>query len=98
MVAHHPSRRYKKTNQFVFHITLPNMQFHNFTLDTSCRCRKGSAEVLVSFDDVYPLDLWSANTHEDQDGKGAWGSIQICGKDVPRGYWVGIWKGCYLMG
>ncbi|XP_050372522.1 sulfhydryl oxidase 2 isoform X1 [Argentina anserina] len=54
----------------------------------SRRCRKGSAEVLVSFDDEYPLDVWAANRHEDQDGKGALGNVQICGKDVPRGYWM----------
>lgn len=66
------------------------MQFHYFTLDTYVRCRKGSAEVLVNFDDVYPLDVWSANRQEDQDGKGALGNFQICGRDVPRGYWVGI--------
>lgn len=71
------------------------MQFHNFTLDTYFRCRKGSAEVLVRFDDVYPLDAWSANGHEGQDGKGALGNIQICGKDVPRGYWVRIEKAVF---
>ncbi|KAK9935227.1 hypothetical protein M0R45_022337 [Rubus argutus] len=54
----------------------------------SRRCRKGSAEVLVNFDDVYPLDVWSANRQEDQDGKGALGNFQICGRDVPRGYWM----------
>lgn len=49
----------------------------------------------MRFDDVYPLDAWSANGHEGQDGKGALGNIQICGKDVPRGYWVRIEKAVF---
>uniref|UniRef100_A0A2N9FN44 Sulfhydryl oxidase n=1 Tax=Fagus sylvatica TaxID=28930 RepID=A0A2N9FN44_FAGSY len=55
----------------------------------SRRCRKGSAEVLVNFDDLCPIDMGSTNTQESTYGKeGALGNIQICGKDVPRGYWV----------
>jgi thiol oxidase len=88
LVAHHPSRRYRLNFQ-VFHLSLPNMLLHCFTLDIHGRCRKGSAEVLVNFDDLCPIDMGSTNTQESTYGKeGALGNIQICGKDVPRGYWV----------
>lgn len=50
------------------------------------RCRKGSAELLVSFDDLYPTDSWS--TDKQKDDKSSVKNFQICGKDVPRGYWV----------
>lgn len=48
----------------------------------------GSAEVLVNFDELCPLDMDSTSKQENNDGKGALGNIQICGKEVPRGYWV----------
>ncbi|KAI5353230.1 hypothetical protein L3X38_006123 [Prunus dulcis] len=54
----------------------------------SRRCRKGSAEVLVNFDDLCPLDMWSADRQGDQDVQAALGNFQICGRDVPRGYWM----------
>ncbi|KAL5553372.1 hypothetical protein UlMin_040773 [Ulmus minor] len=54
----------------------------------SKRCRKGSAELLVNFDDLCPSDMWLADKQEENDGKGPLGSFQICGKDVPRGYWM----------
>ncbi|KAK7846260.1 sulfhydryl oxidase 2 [Quercus suber] len=54
----------------------------------SKRCRMGSAEVLVNFDELCPLDMDSTTKQENNDGKGALGNIQICGKEVPRGYWV----------
>ncbi|XP_062111041.1 sulfhydryl oxidase 2-like [Humulus lupulus] len=54
-------------------------------LDT--RCRKGSAEILVNFDDLFPSDLLLADKQEENDGKSPLSSFQICGKDVPRGYW-----------
>ncbi|THF96421.1 hypothetical protein TEA_029389 [Camellia sinensis var. sinensis] len=56
----------------------------------SRRCRKGSAEFLVNFDELYPLDILSANKQESINvtGKGALENFQICGKEVPRGYWV----------
>lgn len=51
----------------------------------SKRCRKGSAEVLVNLDDLCPpndkLEVVS-------NGKGIFGNFQICGKEVPRGYWM----------
>ncbi|KAK8677182.1 hypothetical protein V6N13_142736 [Hibiscus sabdariffa] len=56
----------------------------------SRRCRKGSAEVLVNFDELYPLDMWSS----DKDAaatdnlKEVLHDFQICGKEVPRGYWM----------
>ncbi|KAK7280374.1 hypothetical protein RJT34_25438 [Clitoria ternatea] len=52
----------------------------------SRRCRKGSAEFLVSFDDLYPTDFWSTNKQEDD--KSSVKNLKICGKDVPRGYWM----------
>ncbi|KAF8390025.1 hypothetical protein HHK36_024546 [Tetracentron sinense] len=56
----------------------------------SRRCRKGSAEILVNFDDLWSSDLWSTNTRDTVIGheKSALGGFQICGKEVPRGYWV----------
>lgn len=79
---------------FIPHYTFPSILFHCFTLDTCIRCRKGSAEVLVNFDDLYPLDILAADRQGDQDVQAALQKFQICGKDVPRGYWVGIQKGC----
>ncbi|XP_057423098.1 sulfhydryl oxidase 2-like isoform X2 [Lotus japonicus] len=52
----------------------------------SRRCRKGAAEFLVSFDDLYPTDFWS--TVKQEDDKNSVGNLQICGKEVPRGYWM----------
>ncbi|XP_024021588.1 sulfhydryl oxidase 2 isoform X1 [Morus notabilis] len=54
----------------------------------SKRCRKGSAEILVNFDDLFPSDLLLANKQEENDGHGPLGTFQICGKNVPRGYWM----------
>ncbi|KAI3467012.1 hypothetical protein Pfo_023675 [Paulownia fortunei] len=50
----------------------------------SRRCRKGTSEILVDFDDFL------ANKKETASGgeKGALRNYQICGKDVPRGYWM----------
>lgn len=47
--------------------------------------------MLVNFDDLCPPDLWLSNKQEVVDnGKGMLGNFQICGKEVPRGYWVGV--------
>ncbi|KAJ0037272.1 hypothetical protein Pint_22209 [Pistacia integerrima] len=55
----------------------------------SRRCRKGSAEVLVNFDDLSPLYVQSDRQEVViGDGKSALGNFQICGKEVPRGYWM----------
>ncbi|XP_011022966.1 PREDICTED: sulfhydryl oxidase 2-like isoform X2 [Populus euphratica] len=55
----------------------------------SKRCRKGSAEVLVNFDELCPPDMWSPAKQEAvNDDKGMLGNFQICGKEVPRGYWM----------
>ncbi|XP_068490707.1 sulfhydryl oxidase 2 isoform X1 [Phaseolus vulgaris] len=51
----------------------------------SRRCRKGTAEFLVSFDDLYPTDFWSTKQEDD---KISIKNLRICGKDVPRGYWM----------
>ncbi|XP_039116020.1 LOW QUALITY PROTEIN: sulfhydryl oxidase 1-like [Dioscorea cayenensis subsp. rotundata] len=56
----------------------------------SKRCRKGSADILVNFDDLWPSGLLPTGPHaasisKERDGlKGFW----ICGKEVPRGYWI----------
>ncbi|KAK9115409.1 hypothetical protein Syun_022206 [Stephania yunnanensis] len=56
----------------------------------SKRCRKGSAEILVNFDDLWPSDRLSVNAQEANvsDGKNALNNFHICGKEVPRGYWI----------
>ncbi|KAK4785935.1 hypothetical protein SAY86_002624 [Trapa natans] len=56
----------------------------------SRRCRMGSAEVLVNFDDLYPPEALSVDKSEivGSDQKDSVGNIQICGKEVPRGYWM----------
>lgn len=48
------------------------------------RCRKGTAQILVDFDD-FSVKIKEAATGKE---KGVLGNSQICGKDVPRGYWV----------
>ncbi|XP_058091599.1 sulfhydryl oxidase 2-like isoform X3 [Magnolia sinica] len=56
----------------------------------SKRCRKGSAEILVNFNYLWPSDLWSAGrqdaviSHE----RDALKSFRICGKEVPHGFWI----------
>ncbi|CAI9096068.1 OLC1v1032137C1 [Oldenlandia corymbosa var. corymbosa] len=56
----------------------------------SRRCRKGSAELLVNFDDFYPSETLS-NSKEQPIVSGKESvlhDIHICGKEVPRGYWM----------
>lgn len=55
----------------------------------SRRCRKGTAEILVNFDEFYPpkmlaKELESASDLQD----GLLQGTHICGKEVPRGYWM----------
>ena len=54
------------------------------------RCRIGSADILVSFDDSYPSNMWPASKRESENDTrhSLQGKFDICGKDVPRGYWV----------
>ncbi|PON45787.1 DnaJ-like [Parasponia andersonii] len=54
----------------------------------SKRCRKGSAEILVNFDDLFPSDILLADRRAENDGKNPLSSFQICGKGIPRGYWM----------
>lgn len=50
------------------------------------RCRKGTAQLLVDFDNL------SANIKGTDGGeRGELRNYQICGKDVPHGYWVYIY-------
>ncbi|KAJ6889650.1 hypothetical protein NC651_023409 [Populus alba x Populus x berolinensis] len=47
----------------------------------SKRCRKGSAEVLVNFDDLCPPDMWSPDKQEVvSNGKGMLGNFRFVGK------------------
>ncbi|KAK4358385.1 hypothetical protein RND71_023995 [Anisodus tanguticus] len=56
----------------------------------SKRCRKGSADILVNFDDLCPSETMLVNNEEAEScsKKGELGNYQICGKEVPRGYWM----------
>ncbi|KAF6172336.1 hypothetical protein GIB67_024958 [Kingdonia uniflora] len=55
----------------------------------SKRCRKGSADILTNFDDLWPSDLLLVDTDDavKTHGKIMLKSFRICGKEVPRGYW-----------
>lgn len=49
----------------------------------------GSSEMLVNFDDLCPQDIFGPGRQEVSDhGKHALANFQICGKEVPRGYWT----------
>ncbi|KAG8086336.1 hypothetical protein GUJ93_ZPchr0010g10071 [Zizania palustris] len=55
----------------------------------SKRCRRGSAELLINFDDHWPsnLSLSSQESYklsENVTEENSW----VCGKEVPRGYWM----------
>ncbi|KAH9623147.1 hypothetical protein KSS87_011001, partial [Heliosperma pusillum] len=56
----------------------------------SRRCRKGSAEILVNFDDLYPLKFESEIQERglSENATSILGTIHICGKDIPREYWM----------
>ncbi|KAF8090594.1 hypothetical protein N665_0472s0023, partial [Sinapis alba] len=51
----------------------------------SRRCRKGAAEILGNYDDLCPSRKCS---YEASGGKDTLGNFPICGKDVPRGYYL----------
>nr|GMD26652.1 sulfhydryl oxidase 2-like isoform X1 [Ipomoea batatas] len=59
---------------------------------------KGSGEILVNFDDICSSEALSKNKDETVDctKKGVLGQYQICGKEVPRGNWVGVNFDFYL--
>lgn len=56
----------------------------------SRRCRKGSAKILVNFDDLYSPEIGAGNNEYGltENATKVLESFQICGKDVPRGYWM----------
>ncbi|GAB4828799.1 Sulfhydryl oxidase 1, variant 2 [Ancistrocladus abbreviatus] len=56
----------------------------------SKRCRNGSAEILVNFDDMCPSEILIENKEKILacNGVSALANAQICGKEVPRGYWM----------
>ncbi|KAL8112217.1 hypothetical protein AgCh_019782 [Apium graveolens] len=55
----------------------------------SRRCRKGSADILVNFDDLCPSDILSGTEQEcmTSSGKSIMRKFQICGGEVSRGNW-----------
>ncbi|KAL6609524.1 hypothetical protein ACP70R_039493 [Stipagrostis hirtigluma subsp. patula] len=55
----------------------------------SKRCRRGSAELLINFDDHWPTNL-SLSSQESSKllESVAVENHRICGKEVPRGYWM----------
>ncbi|KAL8157531.1 sulfhydryl oxidase 2-like [Apium graveolens] len=56
----------------------------------SRRCRKGSADILVNFDDVCPSDILSGKKQEcmTTNGTSTLSNFHICGNEVPRGYYM----------
>lgn len=82
IVAHHPSRRLMPH----LPVTWFRILLLCLTLTFCIRCRKGSADILVNFNDLCPADILSAGKYE---CTGTLSNFQICGKGVPRGYWVG---------
>ncbi|CAL9162036.1 unnamed protein product, partial [Musa hybrid cultivar] len=56
----------------------------------SKRCRRGSAEMLVNFDDLWPSDPISLSSQETTILQQVDASkyYHICGKEVPHGYWI----------
>ncbi|XP_023764097.1 sulfhydryl oxidase 2 isoform X1 [Lactuca sativa] len=53
----------------------------------SRRCRRGSADILVNFDDLYPSNILSPS-EKNNTQHGGLTKFEICGKEVPRGYWM----------
>ncbi|XP_042413279.1 sulfhydryl oxidase 1-like [Zingiber officinale] len=53
----------------------------------SKRCRRGIADLLISFDDMWPSGSLSEETHMLQEHD-ILKSYPICGKEVPRRYWI----------
>ncbi|XP_031475818.1 sulfhydryl oxidase 2-like isoform X2 [Nymphaea colorata] len=56
----------------------------------SMRCRKGSSEMLINFDNASPLNFWSPHTEKDAIPieNSVLKSSHVCGEEVPRGYWI----------
>ena len=87
LVAHHPSKRLIWSCASNIHIVyLPFCSLYSFHI----RCRRGTAKLLVNFDDLWPKDFSTLSSelagipHERDILKTFW----ICGKEIPRGYWV----------
>ncbi|CAH1454486.1 unnamed protein product [Lactuca virosa] len=53
----------------------------------SKRCRRGSADILVNFDDLYPSNILSP-FEKNNTQHGGLTKFEICGKEFPRGYWM----------
>ncbi|XP_010924152.2 sulfhydryl oxidase 1 isoform X2 [Elaeis guineensis] len=56
----------------------------------SKRCQRGSAEILVNFDDLWPSDLFPVSSQEitTLQERNTLKSYLICGKEAPRGHWI----------
>lgn len=87
LVVHHPSRRFGPLSFFYYCLFVFFYLHHFWILILFIRCRKGTAEILVDLDDL------SANKElASLSQKGVFGNYQICGKEIPRGYWVCIYQ------
>lgn len=87
LVAHHPSKRLDIL--FSYECKRCSASFY-LLICYGIRCRKGSAEILINFDDLWPSNPFLASSEEVirlQEGDAA-KNYWICGKEVPRGYWV----------
>ncbi|XP_057835846.2 sulfhydryl oxidase 1 isoform X1 [Cryptomeria japonica] len=56
----------------------------------SKRCRRGSMEILVNFDELWPSHPWSSDSKQGVQlrEKDAFRNLHVCGKEIPRGYWI----------
>ncbi|CAH1428706.1 unnamed protein product [Lactuca virosa] len=52
-----------------------------------CRCRRGCADILLNFDDLYPSNILSPFERNNTQHGGLI-KFEICGKEVSRGYWM----------
>lgn len=97
LVAHHPSRRLVKLPQCIPCMVF-SVSFYSLIRGYYSRCRQGSAQVLMNFDELYPSDaLIESRESNHDDGKSSFHDFQICGKEVPRGYWVGDFILCFAV-
>ncbi|KAL9260431.1 Sulfhydryl oxidase 2-like protein [Drosera capensis] len=51
-------------------------------------CRNGGAEMLVNFDDLFPSKMLIDKEKTLAEGMSALGNFHVCGKGVPRSYWM----------
>lgn len=63
-----------------------------YSENLSARCRRGSAKLLMNFNELWPPAFFSANSLEASavHGSDALKSVDICGKKFHHENWVGI--------